>query len=67
MDVKNLRWRKSSYSSGNGGDCVEVASLPQRVAVRDSKNPGGPVLGCASAEWHMFVGEVKAGRLGGRD
>lgn len=35
------RWRKSSFSS-NGTDCVEVAS--DRAAVRDSKNPHGPVL-----------------------
>jgi uncharacterized protein DUF397 len=35
-------WRKSSYSSSNGGDCVEVAST--LGALRDSKNPSGPVL-----------------------
>ncbi|MCD0447830.1 DUF397 domain-containing protein [Actinocorallia sp. API 0066] len=33
-------WRKSSYSGGGGGNCVEVASLPGSVGVRDSKNPG---------------------------
>jgi hypothetical protein len=35
-------WRKSSFSSSNGGNCVEVA--PALGAIRDSKNPSGPVL-----------------------
>ena len=40
-DVTGAMWRKSSYSSANGGACVEVASnLPGVVAVRDSKAPG---------------------------
>lgn len=37
-----VAWRKSSFSSSNGGDCVEVA--PGLRALRDSKNPSGPVL-----------------------
>jgi hypothetical protein len=37
-----MSWRKSSFSGGNGGDCVEVAST--LGALRDSKNPAGPVL-----------------------
>ena len=41
MDTNRMRWRKSSYSAGNGGDCVEVAYVG---AVRDSKNPAGPML-----------------------
>ncbi|TDE33970.1 DUF397 domain-containing protein [Actinomadura sp. 6K520] len=44
MDLKNAAWRKSSYSGSNGGDCVELAGLPGVVAVRDSKDPDGPVL-----------------------
>lgn len=40
-DPTTMRWRKSSYSSGQGGNCVELASVG---AVRDSKNPTGPVL-----------------------
>lgn len=35
-------WRKSSFSGSNGGSCVEVAN--SLGAVRDSKNPAGPVL-----------------------
>ena len=46
MDLSNATWRKSSYSGGNGGNCVEVAALPDDSrAVRDSKDPEGPKLG----------------------
>lgn len=39
-----IQWRKSSFSSSNDLNCVEVARLADGVAFRDSKNPGGPVL-----------------------
>jgi hypothetical protein len=42
--LENLKWRKASYSGSSGGDCVEVARDRARIAVRDSKNPDGPVL-----------------------
>jgi hypothetical protein len=38
-----LGWRKSSRSNG-GGACVELALAAEAVAVRDSKNPDGPIL-----------------------
>lgn len=44
MDLSNVMWRKSSRSTSSGGNCVEVAGLPGMVAVRDSKDPDGPVL-----------------------
>ena len=45
MDLSRAEWRKSSYSSNDGGNCVEVArNLPKIVAVRDSKDPSGPAL-----------------------
>ncbi|WP_433467940.1 DUF397 domain-containing protein [Spirillospora sp. CA-128828] len=44
MDLTEAKWRKSSYSGSNGGNCVELARLPMMVAVRDSKDPDGPVL-----------------------
>ncbi|MEV3924814.1 DUF397 domain-containing protein [Actinomadura coerulea] len=44
MDLRDARWRKSSYSGSNGGDCVELAEAVDGVAVRDSKDPEGPVL-----------------------
>lgn len=49
---------KSSYSSGNG-ECVEVArNIPDIVAVRDSKNPHGPVLRFAPAAWSEFCANL---------
>ena len=63
-DVTRAVWRKSSYSSGNGGACVEVArNLPGIVAVRDSKDPDGPNLAFASPEWRAFTAAVKAGEF----
>ncbi|WP_344586367.1 DUF397 domain-containing protein [Actinomadura vinacea] len=44
MDLTGAKWRKSSRSASNGGDCVELAGLPGVVAVRDTKDPEGPVL-----------------------
>lgn len=59
-----LAWRKSSYSSAEGSDCVEVASLPGGGrGVRDSKNPAGPKLAFALNEWKTFVEGVKAGQF----
>ena len=54
------RWRKSSYSGNGGGDCVEVArSLPDVVAVRDSKNPDGPILTFSRDEWASFITRLR--------
>ncbi|QIP86761.1 DUF397 domain-containing protein [Streptomyces sp. Tu 2975] len=55
-------WRKSSYSGDTGGDCVEVADLTPHVAVRDSKNSGGPALATTPAAFAAFVA-AGAGRL----
>ncbi|MFE9482816.1 DUF397 domain-containing protein [Streptomyces spororaveus] len=48
-------WRKASYSSTNGGDCVEVAAQPCQIAVRDSKNPGGPAFTVGPEAFATFV------------
>ncbi|GAA2432314.1 DUF397 domain-containing protein [Actinomadura vinacea] len=56
-------WRKSSYSIGNGGECVEVAADEALVLARDSKDPDGPMLGFAPGTWRTFIGAVKSGRL----
>ena len=62
MDVTRADWRKSSYSSANGGNCVEVASnLPGAVAVRDSKDPHGPALIFTPDEWEAFTAGVRRG------
>ncbi|MFF4804568.1 DUF397 domain-containing protein [Streptomyces sp. NPDC001351] len=50
-----LHWFKSSYSSNEGGDCIEVATQPTAVHIRDSKNTG-PVLTVAPGAWGAFVG-----------
>ncbi|WP_432125867.1 DUF397 domain-containing protein [Streptomyces sp. bgisy082] len=55
-DLTGARWRKSSYSGTNGGDCVEIADgLPGAVPVRDSKNPAGPALVMGAEAWQAFV------------
>jgi hypothetical protein len=54
-----MKWRKSSYSSN--GNCVEVALLPSgQVAIRDSKNPTGPVLEVSESDWRDFVTRMRA-------
>lgn len=59
-----LTWRKSSLSSAEGGNCVEVATnLPGVVAVRDSKDPLGPVLTFTPGEWGAFIAGVRADEL----
>ncbi len=47
-------WQKSSYSCSNGG-CVEVAPTPDRVLVRDSKDPAGPTLTVPTPAWRTFL------------
>jgi uncharacterized protein DUF397 len=55
MDPTELRWRKSSHSMGNGGNCVEVADAGRVVHVRDSKDPDGPAVGFGREQWRAFV------------
>jgi hypothetical protein len=53
-------WRKSSYSSTNGGECLEVGDgLARIVPVRDSKTPHGPALVFGHAAWSSFVHAVQ--------
>ncbi|WP_329013374.1 DUF397 domain-containing protein [Micromonospora rifamycinica] len=67
MDLSGARWRKSTRSNGGGGACVEVAdNLSGVVAVRDSKDPGGPVLTFGPDAWQEFVAQtVRRCRSGG--
>ncbi len=55
-----LSWRKSSYSTSNGGNCVEVGTNPHTLAVRDSKSPDGTTLAIASGKWLAFTRRMKA-------
>lgn len=65
-DLKGTTWRKSSYSGGSGGECIEVADgTPGLVPVRDSKDPSGPALAFSASSWSAFVADVKAGRFSG--
>lgn len=64
IDTSAAVWRTSSYSSGNGGQCVEVAlNLSGIVAVRDSKNPGGTTLILSAAAWRRFTRHVGQSRV----
>ncbi len=66
-DLSRATWRKSSYSNGTGGSCVEITTLPghdgHAIAVRDSKDPDGPVLTFTPAQWRHLTVRIKTGRL----
>lgn len=62
--IQQQTWRKSSYSSDQGGNCVEVGHLDTGGrAVRDSKNPTGPALRFTATEWVAFTAGVRAGEF----
>jgi hypothetical protein len=54
-------WRHSSFC--NGGTCLEIAVQGGVIAVRDSRNPEGPVLRFSAERWQEFVGGIKSGQL----
>ena len=57
-----MNWRKSTYSDGGEGDtCVEIATLPTRTAVRDSKDPTRATLFFPSASFSALIDHLKAG------
>ena len=58
-----MTWRKSSYSGGNGGGCIEVCARNSelgRVLVRDTKDRPGPVLAFTAPDWQRFTDQLKA-------
>ncbi len=55
-------WRKALSSVGNGA-CVELAPVDGMVAIRDSKDPAGPILRYTAAEWHAFLDGAKKGEF----
>jgi hypothetical protein len=67
-DLSRAAWRKSSYSNGSGGSCVEIAVLTpsaaeSSIAVRDSKDPHGPALTFTARQWSAFTAAIKAGEF----
>ncbi|MFD8690391.1 DUF397 domain-containing protein [Streptomyces sp. NPDC059651] len=58
--VSTAVWRKSTYSGGSGGDCLEVLDgIPGALPVRDSKVTDGPVLVFRTGAWSTFVAGLK--------
>ncbi|MFC8141275.1 DUF397 domain-containing protein [Streptomyces paradoxus] len=55
MSTSDLIWRKSSHSSGGDGDCVEIATRPDTIHIRDSKNRRGPQLRLSPTAWSAFL------------
>jgi Domain of unknown function (DUF397) len=60
---EGLAWRKASSSAGNG-ECIEVAAASgKRIFIRDSKDPGGPILSCSADTFQSFLYATKSGNL----
>ncbi|GGW81751.1 DUF397 domain-containing protein [Streptomyces lomondensis] len=55
MNTSELAWFKSSYSSSASGDCLEVATCPETIHIRDSKNRQGPELHLSPTAWSAFL------------
>jgi hypothetical protein len=63
-DLSNAEWIKSTYSGGDGGQCIEIApGFSGVVPVRDSKDPQGPALVFPAEAWNAFVTAVRSGEL----
>ena len=60
---QTLTWRKSSFSGGNGANCVEVAETETDVQVRNSKRPGEGSIGFTRSELSAWIAGCKAGEF----
>jgi Domain of unknown function (DUF397) len=64
MDTASgARWRTSTYSGANGGECVEVGQDQDLIAIRDTKDRTGPVLRFAPGVWRRFAQQAGRGRV----
>ena len=57
-DTGGIRWRKSSRSDSQGGNCVEVAGDGHVWYVRDSKDPDGGMLTVSGTAWRAFLSHL---------
>ncbi|BDM67456.1 hypothetical protein HEK616_09430 [Streptomyces nigrescens] len=68
LNLAAAKWTKSSYSEGNGGECLEFSRTLTHphglVPVRDSKDPDGPALVIPASGWTAFIFAVKQGTFG---
>jgi hypothetical protein len=58
--AREISWRKSSYSGGQGGNCVEVADRDSRVLVRDTTDRQGPILRFTADAWKAFAKQLQS-------
>ncbi|MFC6886532.1 MULTISPECIES: DUF397 domain-containing protein [Actinomadura] len=59
MDLSTMVWRKASRSNNSGDACVELASVPDTVAIRDSKDPNGPAILLPRNDFGRLVHTIK--------
>lgn len=59
--INAVTWRKSSFSGGNGGQCVEAGSILGAVLVRDTTNRNGGTLAFSAQAWKSFAATIKNG------
>ncbi|MFI1705945.1 DUF397 domain-containing protein [Streptomyces griseoruber] len=64
MPSSSIQWRKSSYSNGMGGECLEVAILAESIAVRDSKVAPGLRVTLSNVAWQSFIEGLTSIRTG---
>jgi len=60
----SVTWRKASRSTANGGNCVEVGRIANKILVRDSKAPGAGHLTLSPEVFREFLADLKEGRVG---
>lgn len=61
-ELQPLCWRKAHRSIANG-DCVEIASAQGLIAVRDSKDPSGPIMRYDTSVWQSFLSGARSGKF----